>query len=126
MTGTKDALRRIASRFDGVVEGVACAGTKIESKTYCVGDRAFLFVSAAEPPAVRFKVASLAAAAKKAGAEVGAGGWAKLILDGALPAGLPDFIAESYALVGGGKVRVGGTVGKARRGAVRKKKARRK
>jgi hypothetical protein len=103
MAGPKDALGRIASRLDGVTEGVACAGTKIESKTYCVGGRAFLFVGAADPTVVRFKVASLAAAARKAGAEAGKGGWAKLVLDGALPARLGDFVAESYALVGGGK-----------------------
>jgi len=117
MAGTKDTLRRIASGFEGVVEGVACAGTKIESKTYCVDGRAFLFVSAADPTTVRFKVASLAAAARKAGAEVGAGGWAKLVLDG-LPTRLPDFVAESYALVG--------AAGKAPRTAARKKKAKRK
>lgn len=117
MASTKETLRKIASRFDGVEEGVACAGTKIESKTYCVRGRAFLFVGAAEPTVVRFKVGERAAAAKKAGAEVGAGGWAKIVLDGAPPAGFADLVAESYALVGGGK---------APRGAAPKKKAKRK
>jgi len=126
MTGTKDALGRIASRFDGVVEGVACAGTRIESKTYCVGSRAFLFVGAADPTVVRFKVKSLAVAARKAGAEVGAGGWAKLVLDGPLPARLPDFVAESYALMGGGKATARGAAGKAPRRSARKKKVKRK
>ncbi|HEX5135724.1 MAG TPA: hypothetical protein VFY93_02040 [Planctomycetota bacterium] len=122
MAGTKEALRRITSRFDGVVEGVACAGTKIESKTYAVRGRAFLFVGAAEPTVVRFKVGASAAAAKKAGAEVGAGGWAKIVLDGALPAGLDGLVAESYSLAGGGKA----PAGRAARSTTRKRKAKRK
>lgn len=93
------AIHAVASRLEGVVEGVACAGTKAEAKTYCVGGQAFLFVSRAEPVTVRFKVSTSAARATKAGAIVGAGGWTKLVLANALPAGFAEWVAESRSLL---------------------------
>ena len=122
MPRAQTALKKIVSRLDGVVEGVACAGTKLESKTYCVGGRAFLFVSASEPTTIRFKVASLAGAAKRAGAQVGAGGWSRLLLDGEIPAGLAELIAESHALMGGGRAPAKGAPGRAPRKAGAKTK----
>lgn len=91
----------MASRFEGVTLGVACPGTKVESKTYCVKGKAFLFVSRDDPIVLRFKVSATAAKAKTARVEVGAGGWSKLVLDGALPADFREWVAESHSLVGG-------------------------
>ncbi|MCK6445570.1 MAG: hypothetical protein L6Q99_04195 [Planctomycetes bacterium] len=90
-------LDSIARALEGVTRGVACAGTALESHTYKVDDKAFLFVSREH---VRLKLAEFAAEARKLGAEVGTGGWTKLSLD-ALPAEavLARWIAESHGLM---------------------------
>ena len=99
------AMRKVAMKLAGVEEGVACAGTPLESRTTKVGGKAFLFLRASE---ARLKLmASLAAAkalAKKSPARVrvGSGGWVKILLDDADP--LPmnviaKWIAESHALM---------------------------
>lgn len=78
--------------------GIACAGTALESRTYRVKGKAFLFVSREH---LRLKLESSIGEARQHGAEVGTGGWTKLALD-ALPSGalLKRWIAESHALLG--------------------------
>ena len=41
-------IAAIARALPDVTEGVACAGTKLESRTFAVGKKSFLFVSASE------------------------------------------------------------------------------
>lgn len=92
-------LAKIALALPDVGQGVACAGTPIESRTFTVRNRAFLFVSAKD---VRLKLAASAAAATARGIAVGAHGWIKLPLDGLPPVRiLSAWIAESYALCAG-------------------------
>ncbi len=90
-------LDRIARALPGVETGIACAGTSIESRTYKVGGKAFLFVSSKD---VRLKLGASAADAKKRGFEVGASLWVKL-LRASLPPDrvLAKWIAESHALM---------------------------
>ncbi len=89
-------LGAIARALAGVDEGVACAGTKLESRTFRVANKAFLFVSAKH---ARLKLAASASDAKQLGFDVGASGWVKVPLD-ALPAAATckRWIAESRAL----------------------------
>jgi hypothetical protein len=90
-------VARLATRHDGVTVGVACAGTAVESRTYRVGDKAFLFVGKRD---LRFKLDGSVAAATAAGVDVGKGGWAKLSIEsGRLPRQLDAWIAESYQLM---------------------------
>jgi hypothetical protein len=93
----EQAVRRIATALPGVTAGVACKGTKLESTTYDVGGKSFAFVRRTEAGVeVRIKLGASQAAAKQAGHGVGAGGWTKLVLDGAAPAALAGWIAESH------------------------------
>lgn len=94
MTG----IEALARALPEVEVGLACAGTSLESRTFRVKGKAFLFVSREH---VRLKLEHSVAEARKLGAEVGAGGWTKLALD-ALPARaiLGRWIAESHALLG--------------------------
>lgn len=96
------AVRRWATAADGVTEDVACAGTPIESATFKTSKKAFVF---AQPKGktliVRLKLDASAAAAKAAGHDVGAGGWAKIVIDSSsAPKELERWIAESRALIG--------------------------
>jgi len=92
-----DAIAKMATRHADVHAGVACAGTVLESTTYNVGKKAFLFVRAAE---LRLKLGASRAAARRAGHDVGKQGWVKIaIADGKLPRELDAWIAESYALM---------------------------
>ena len=51
------ALRAIALRYPEVQEGIACKGTALESTSYQVRKKAFLFVSGArEPCTIRLKL----------------------------------------------------------------------
>jgi hypothetical protein len=53
---------------------------------------------------VRLKLDRSAAEARKLGAQVGAGGWAKVESDGMPPAAvLKRWVAESYGLIGGAR-----------------------
>jgi hypothetical protein len=78
---TEQALRKIAIRYPGAEEGIACKGTKVESPTFMVGKRAFLFVNST---VARLRLGeSQKSAAKLAAKEpnrynVGAGGWSKI------------------------------------------------
>ncbi len=74
-------IRKLATRHPNVTRGVACAGTELESTTYNVNDKAFLFV---RPNELRLKRKT---------------GWVKVALAGTLPAQLGDWIAESYGLM---------------------------
>jgi hypothetical protein len=90
-------LATAARSLPDVVEGIACAGTKLESRTFATNAKTFLFVSAQE---ARLKLDASAAAAKRLGFEVGGNGWVKLPFD-ALPAAatLRSWIAESHGLM---------------------------
>ncbi len=99
------ALRSIALKLPDTAEGIACAGTAVESLTITIRGKAFLFIRSED---ARFKLKdSLPAATKFAAAHpdiltAGIGGWMKLIhsLKGAPPrATLAKWIAESYSLV---------------------------
>jgi hypothetical protein len=61
-------LATAARSLPDVVEGIACAGTKLESRTFATNAKTFLFVSAQE---ARLKLDASAAAAKRLGFEVG-------------------------------------------------------
>lgn len=90
-------IAAIARTLPDVAAGVACAGTKLESRTFRVGTKSFLFLS---PTQLRLKLDASVAEAKKLGIGVGANGWTTLSLD-ALPsvAVLRRWIGESHALV---------------------------
>jgi hypothetical protein len=95
---------RIAKRLPDVEEGIACKGTALESRTFKVNEKAFLFLSARD---ARLKLGpSVAEAVAFAKAEpsrctVGAGGWVKLSV-AAPPSSnvLARWIAESRATMG--------------------------
>lgn len=92
-------LSSIARSLGDVEQGIACAGTALESRTFTSGKKAFLFVSKEQ---ARLKLAASAAEARALGFAVGSGGWATLPLD-ELPAAavLRRWVAESHALVSG-------------------------
>lgn len=98
-------LGSIALELANVDEGVACAGTALESRSYRVNKKNFLFLSA---NVARFKLDASSAEAKGLGCEVGANGWVKLSLDALPPASVVRrWIAESHALCGGASGRSG-------------------
>jgi hypothetical protein len=90
-------LGAIALALADVEQGIACAGTVLESRTYQVRKKSFLFVSKEQ---ARLKLGASAPAAKELGFAVGASGWVALPLK-ALPAAavLRRWITESHALV---------------------------
>lgn len=106
------ALRAVALRKPEVEEGVACKGTALESTTFGVGKKVFLFLRIADGTChLRLKLAeSLPEARRLAGRQpevyaVGAQGWAKVTfeLDGPSPplALLQRWLHESYLVVVG-------------------------
>ena len=108
MAGRSDTAKRLreaALRRPGVEEGVACAGTKLESRTFKVGGKAFLFLGGEH---ARLKLgpsqgeAKKLAAAQPARYQIGAGGWARITLDGEGPAPaaalLARWVEESHRL----------------------------
>lgn len=100
---TMDALWAAATRHADVEEGIACAGTAIETRTAKVRGRAFLFLRKED---ARFKLgASIADASKPgSGCKVGKGGWCHVVLGAAdaPPLGvMTPWIDESYALMAG-------------------------
>lgn len=90
-------LGTIALALADVEQGVACAGTALESRTYQVRKKSFLFVSKDQ---ARLKLDASASEARKLGFAVGANGWVTVPLD-ALPAAavIKRWIAESHSLV---------------------------
>src|SRR5262245_28587388 len=92
-------LGKIALALPDVQQGVACAGTALESRTYQTKKKAFLFVS---KKLARLKLEASAPEARKLGFTVGASNWVALPLDGLPPAPVvKKWIAESHALVSG-------------------------
>lgn len=103
------ALRRLATRFPDVEEGIACKGTAIESSAFKARKKTFLFLNAS---LARLKLReSLAEATQLASREptlygVGSLGWVavKLDLDAAPPLELLErWVGESYRLIVGGR-----------------------
>jgi len=95
---------KAAKALPDVGEGVACAGTSIETRTFTVHGKAFLFVGAKN---LRLKLVRSAGEAgdfaKRPGSaiQIGAGGWTTIRLaDGEVPADavLRRWVAESHAL----------------------------
>lgn len=92
-------LRSIALALPGVEQGIACAGTALESRTYRMGNKAFLFVSTKD---ARLKLGESAAAARKLGFKVGANGWVSIPIDALPPTPIARrWIRESYELLAG-------------------------
>lgn len=88
-------LDRIARSLPEVEVGVACAGTSLESRTWNVGGKAFLFVSKKD---VRLKLDVSADEARARGFAVGKNLWATLPLEWLPPERvLTKWIAESHA-----------------------------
>jgi len=90
-------LNALAAALPGVEQGIACAGTALESQTFQVRGKSFLFVSKDQ---ARLKLDASKTEATKLGFKVGANGWVMLprnVLPGI--AVLRRWIAESHALV---------------------------
>lgn len=89
-------LHAMALDLPTVEQGIACAGTALESRSYLTGKKAFLFVSKRE---ARLKLGASITEARKLGFKVGNGGWVTLPLGG-LPAAsvVRRWIKESHAL----------------------------
>jgi hypothetical protein len=93
-------LAAIALALPGVEQGVACAGTALESRTYRVGKKSFLFVSKDQ---ARLKLEASAPEARKLGFVVGANGWVTLPVAALPPAAVVErWIAESHSSMSGG------------------------
>jgi hypothetical protein len=89
-------LGSIARSLEDVEQGIACAGTALEARSYSTRKKAFLFVAKEQ---ARLKLAASAAEAKELGFAVGASGWVTLALDRLpAPAVLRRWIVESHAL----------------------------
>src|SRR5262245_23155435 len=94
-----DVLKAIAARLPQVEKGVACEGTSLEATTFKANKKAFLFLGKGH---ARFKLKESVTQARKAGCEVGAGGWTKMALgpEDAPPVKLIEkWIEESYRLM---------------------------
>lgn len=97
------ALIASAAKLPGVTEGIACAGTALESRTLKIGGKAFAFFG---PSELRVKLSrSLPAAERLARTRPGscvpsAAGWTKCTLGpGMLPlTTLAKWITESYRM----------------------------
>ena len=100
---TFEALRQAALAHPAVEESLACRGTAVESASFEVGGKAFLFLDEAKAMvklgASREQAGELAAQGPGT-CKTGAGGWTTVVLSE--PAGVPlatlrAWIAESYA-----------------------------
>lgn len=95
------ALRKLALGHPDVEEGIACKGTALESSTFKVRKKAFLFLRTKD---ARLKLNASQKEAKRLGASIGAGGWALVVLEKAPPVRvLEKWIGESYRLMAGEK-----------------------
>lgn len=100
----EEILGQLALVHPDVELGVACAGTKVESRTYRVCERAFLFV---RPLELMLKLAELFPEAQEWARrspeqyKTGAGGWVTVKLAPGLPPKevLVRWIGESYRLM---------------------------
>ena len=113
-------LSAAALRLGGASEGIACAGTALETRTVKVGGKAFLFLRAAD---LRLKLGASLPAARRIAArnpdacKVGAGGWVWVALTKPVvpSATLKAWVKESHGLFAGrGTPRGGPAVGRAR------------
>lgn len=92
---TASDLRTLALSLPGASESIACAGTPLESASFKINKKSFLFLGVRH---VRLKVGpSLAAAAANPAAKVGAHGWVTLRTD-ALPGEIEAWVRESYRI----------------------------
>ena len=107
MKSAVKALRELAKGYPESHEGIACAGTAVERRTFKARNKAFLFLGATD---AMFKLgASLTEATRLASKEpdrirVGANGWVKVIFSsdgsGSPPLDvLERWIDESYRLL---------------------------
>lgn len=102
------ALQKDAFGLPGVVGGIACAGTALESRTATVRGKAFLFLG---PDDVRLKLGpSLAHAQDLArsspGVRPGAGGWVTISHEAVATLSrmtLRSWVRESHGLFAGGR-----------------------
>ena len=123
MSQTAELLRKAALKLPDTEEGIACAGTKLESRTVNVGGKAFVFICDGN---ARLKlgdsVKEATALAKKEPDryKVGANGWAQLLYADAAPPTdlLTRWVAESYHLMAPKKA---ATAGKAKPAPAKKK-----
>jgi hypothetical protein len=106
--GVLEKLAAMAKRLPDVEEGVACAGTVVESRTMKVKGKAFLFLRAGQAMVkLDGSLPEAEKAAKKSPGCIfpGSGGWTKILFkDG--PPEMPlmeRWIRESYGLVAGPK-----------------------
>ena len=106
-SGTSSAavLRARAAAYPDVVVGVACKGTSLESTTFNVGNKAFLFLRDVD---MRLKLQDSLPEAIQLGKtnpaiRAGANGWVHMTLAGseALLPTLEDWLSESYNLAAG-------------------------
>jgi hypothetical protein len=122
------SLRAAALALPGVEEGIACAGTALESCTFKARGKSFLFLRAQE---LRLKLDGSLAEASKAAArsggacQVGAGGWVKVTFGAGAPPleQLARWVGESHGLMAGAKPvapRRAGKAAKPRRGATKR------
>lgn len=103
------AVRALALQKPDVVEGVACQGTALESATFGVGKKVFLFVRKVDGvQELRLKLTESQTEARKLASAhpeaytIGAQGWAKVTFgtNGAVPLALLErWIEESYRAV---------------------------
>ncbi len=97
-------LAEAASRLPGVSESIACAGTALESKTFVVGKKSFVFIGTKD---ARLKLkhslfeATELSSKPRSAIRVGTGGWVTIQLQAeVLPsvAVLRRWVKESYGL----------------------------
>jgi hypothetical protein len=102
------ALRRAALRHPDVEESVACKGTPIESATFKIGGRAFLFLRSGRVM-VRLDRSQEEAAGlaqkKPERYKIGSGGWATVTFEGPKDVSirlLERWVSESYGVLASG------------------------
>lgn len=99
MSSAREALRRHALSLPETSEGIACAGTVLETSTVKAGSKAFLFLGLHE---LRLKLEASVDEATRLGYPVGAHGWVKVtVAEGAeWPLDvLQRWVDESYRLL---------------------------
>jgi hypothetical protein len=110
-TSASDTLRKAALRQPDVEQAIACRGTALESASFKVRGKAFLFL---RPTTAMLKLGdSLAEATRLAVKEpalckVGSGAWVTIALDGDNSINakvLAGWVAESYSIMVTPKVR---------------------
>ncbi len=118
-----NSLRAWAMTDDAVTQAVACAGTALESTTFAVNKKAFLFIQPkADGVVLRFKLSGSLDDAKRRGCVVGATGWVTLSVAGGPPPGFVQaWIAESRAVVGGASKSASAKAGRLKAGRAKPK-----